>query len=157
MVESHVSSPGEVAEEHAESPHVRYLLVWVALLVFTLIEYFYAALLKDVFVILLLGLLLWAAIKAGMVGWYFMHLKFEGAWVYLVIIPAFVLATILVLALSPDVAMRPAEEESEATTWSAPREPAPNARFALGTCRAIAVDDRTGSSGPLGVISPRST
>ncbi len=38
--------------------------------------------LKDFFLILLVGLLLLAGIKAGLVGWYFMHLKFEGKWVY---------------------------------------------------------------------------
>ena len=38
-------------------------------------------------------------IKAGLVGWFFMHLKFEGNWVYILIVPAFILATILVLAL----------------------------------------------------------
>ena len=59
------------------------------------------------FLILLLGLLFWAVIKAGLVGWYFMHLKFEGNWVYILIVPAFVLATILVLALMPDMALKP--------------------------------------------------
>ena len=62
--------------------------------------------------ILLLGLLFWAVIKAGLVGWYFMHLKFEGNWVYILIVPAFVLATILVLALCPDMAMKPETEEN---------------------------------------------
>ena len=51
-------------------------------------------------------------IKAGLVGWYFMHLKFEGNWVYILIVPAFVLATILVLALMPDMAMKPETEEN---------------------------------------------
>ena len=32
---------------------------------------------KDHFLILVLGLVVLALIKAGMVGWYFMHLKFE--------------------------------------------------------------------------------
>ena len=41
-----------------------------------------------------------------MVGWYFMHLKFEGNWVYILIVPAFILATILVLALMPDMTLK---------------------------------------------------
>ena len=51
-------------------------------------------------------MLVLAGIKAGLVGWYFMHLKFEGKWVYLLIVPAIILATILVLALIPDQAMK---------------------------------------------------
>jgi cytochrome c oxidase subunit 4 len=107
-----VLAPTEVAEEHAAEAHAPYLKVWFALLIFTLIEYFYAFALKDLFVILVLGLLFWAAIKAALVGWYFMHLKFEGNWVYFMIIPAAVLATILVLALSPDISMKPTDEET---------------------------------------------
>ena len=94
MSETKVLSPPEVEEEHQTEAHAPYLKVWLALLVFTLIEYFYASWFKHLFLILLLGLLLWAVIKAGLVGWYFMHLKFEGKWVYGLIIPAFVLATI---------------------------------------------------------------
>ena len=61
--------------------------------------------------ILLIGLLFWAVIKAGLVGWFFMHLKFEGNWVYIMIVPAFVLATILVLALLPDMALKENADE----------------------------------------------
>ena len=92
-------TPSEIAEEHRTEAHAPYWRIWFALLVLTLIEYFYASWFKDVFLILLLGLLFWAVIKAGLVGWFFMHLKFEGNWVYIMIVPAFVLATILVLAL----------------------------------------------------------
>ena len=75
--------------------------VWVALLVLTVIEYWYAAFLKDYFLVLVLGLLFLALVKAGLVGWFFMHLKFEGNWVYVLLVPACILATIIVLALAP--------------------------------------------------------
>ena len=60
-----------------------------------------------------------------MVGWYFMHLKFEGRWVYFMLIPAGILAAILTLALVPDLAMQPVTEENpdEETVFSAPLEP----------------------------------
>jgi cytochrome c oxidase subunit IV len=96
----------EVAEEHRTESHAPYWTIWFALLVLTLIEYYYASYLKDVFLILLLGLLFLAVIKAGLVGWFFMHLKFEGNWVYILIVPAFVLATIFVMALLPDVTLK---------------------------------------------------
>ena len=59
-----------------------------------------------------LGLLFWAVIKASMVGWYFMHLKFEGNWVYYMLVPAGILAIILTTALIPDMAMQPVTEEN---------------------------------------------
>jgi cytochrome c oxidase subunit 4 len=122
---SHLSA-SEIAEEHAAEAHAPYLRVWGALAIFTAIEYFYAFFLKDDFVPLLLGLLLWAVIKAALVGWYFMHLKYEGKWVYILIVPAFVLATILVLALTPDMAMKPEDDEGAAGVESAFAPPASN-------------------------------
>jgi cytochrome c oxidase subunit 4 len=105
-------APSEITEEHAAEAHAPYIKVWAALAVLTLIEYVYAFAFKELFLILILGLLFWAVIKAGLVGWFFMHLKFEGKWVYILIVPAFVLATILVLALMPDMAMQPETEEN---------------------------------------------
>ncbi len=58
MAETKVLSPTEVAEEHQKEAHAPYFKIWVGLLIFTLIEYFYAFIAKDVFVILLAGLLL---------------------------------------------------------------------------------------------------
>jgi cytochrome c oxidase subunit 4 len=104
-------APAEVAEERATEAHAPYLKVWAALAILTAIEYLYAATFKDFFLILFLGLMVWALIKAGLVGWYFMHLKFEGNWVYALIVPAFVLAAILVFALMPDMSMKPETEE----------------------------------------------
>jgi len=112
MAETSKMAASEVAAEHATEAHAPYLKVWAALAVLTVIEYYYASTFKDFFIILLGGLLFWAVIKAGLVGWYFMHLKFEGNWVYILIIPAFVFATILVLALCPDMAMKPETEEN---------------------------------------------
>jgi cytochrome c oxidase subunit 4 len=125
MVDTRVMSPSEVAEEHEQEAHAPYLLVWLWLAILTGVEYFYAAGLKDFFVILLAGLLVLAGIKAGLVGWYFMHLKFEGKWVYLLIVPACVLATILVLALVPDQSLKPEDIEAEETGQVAPAAGAP--------------------------------
>jgi cytochrome c oxidase subunit 4 len=99
-------APSEITEEHGTESHAPYLKVWAALAVLTAIEYYYAFWFKSVFLILLFGLLFWAIIKAGLVGWYFMHLKFEGKWVFALIVPAFVLATIFVLALMPDMTLK---------------------------------------------------
>ena len=55
-------------------------------------------------VLLILGLMSMAFFKAALVGYYFMHVKFEGKWVFAMIIPACILAVLLVVALIPDVA-----------------------------------------------------
>jgi cytochrome c oxidase subunit IV len=114
----------EIAEEHRTEAHAPYWKVWAALLVLTVIEYYYASAFQSVFLILLLGLLFWAVIKAGLVGWFFMHLKFEGNWVYILIVPAFVLATILVLALMPDMTLKENADDVpiEETSYAAPLE-----------------------------------
>ena len=98
---------------------------------------------KDFFAILLVGLLVLAAIKAGLVGWYFMHLKFEGNWVYILIVPAIILATILVLALVPDQAMKPTDEDAEETVRVAPVGGAAGLRVALVASPSIRQAERT--------------
>ena len=94
------SSMTHEQELHVES-HAPYLKVFAALAVFTAIEYFYARIFKDSFAVLVLGLMFWAVIKASMVGWYFMHLKFEGKWVYYMLVPAGILAIILTTCPHP--------------------------------------------------------
>ena len=54
---------------------------------------------------LVLGLLAMAVIKATLVGMYFMHLKFEGLWIYMMLIPVFILATVVVTGLMPDMVL----------------------------------------------------
>jgi cytochrome c oxidase subunit 4 len=114
-------------QEMQVESHAPYLKVWAALLVFTVIEYFWAYHFKDAFLSLVLGLMFWAVIKASLVGWYFMHLKFEGRWVYYMLIPACILAAVFVIGLIPDIARKagsPEEESDEETAAvSAPLVP----------------------------------
>lgn len=96
-------------EQHqeVESHDSTYIRVFLALLVFTILEYVYAMLTQSHFLALVLGLVALAVTKAVLVALFFMHLKFEGRWVYLLLLPAGALATALVLALVPDVSMPP--------------------------------------------------
>jgi cytochrome c oxidase subunit 4 len=114
----------DMAQELEAESHAPYLRVWAILAVLTLIEYFYAMIFKDRFSILVSGLVCLALIKAGMVGWYFMHLKFEKKWVYILIIPACVMAIFLTLMLAPDMAMKPApiDEAGEEESFSVPAD-----------------------------------
>jgi len=118
--------PADIAEELTVESHAPYVRIWAILAVLTAVEYFYALIFKDHFPVLVLGLVSLALVKAGMVGWFFMHLKFERKWVYILIVPACVMAVFLTLALCPDMAMKPVVEENagEEETWLVPR---PNA------------------------------
>lgn len=99
-------------QEHVEA-HAPYMKVFFALLIFTILEYLYATYMPVGFVMLVLGLMSMAVIKATLVAIYFMHLKFEGRWVYFMLVPAGILATIFICLLYPDIGMTgsaPAEE-----------------------------------------------
>jgi cytochrome c oxidase subunit IV len=146
MVETTKMSASEVAAEHATESHAPYLKVWAGLAVLTLVEYYYASIFKSQFLILLLGLLFLAVVKAGMVGWYFMHLKFEGKWVYIMIVPAMILATIIVLALTPDMVLKPETEENQGEEYAriAPATERPGTILAA---RAESPDPRASARG----------
>jgi cytochrome c oxidase subunit 4 len=99
MSDSHATH----ADAH-EHPHVNYMKIFWTLLFLTVAEYFYAMLTQDHFGLLVIGLMTLALVKATLVGLYFMHVKFEGKWVYATIVPACILAILVVMALIPDIA-----------------------------------------------------
>jgi cytochrome c oxidase subunit IV len=111
-------------EMHVES-HAPYIKVFLWLALFTAIEYFYARWQKDSFAPLVMGLMLCAVIKASMVGWFFMHLKFEGRWVYYMLVPAGFLAAVFIFALTPDIAMQPVSDDETAEDESTAAVAAP--------------------------------
>ena len=52
------------------------------------------------------------------------HLKFEGRWVYYMLVPAGILAAVLIVALYPDMALHPVTEENPPEDEvSAPADP----------------------------------
>ena len=115
--------PADLAEELFVESHAHYVRIWAILAVLTGVEWVYALVFKDHFPLLVLGLVSLALVKASMVGWFFMHLKFERKWVYILIVPACVMAVFLTLALCPDMAMKPIVEENpgEEEVWLLPR------------------------------------
>lgn len=96
---------GGVHEHEHHSHGKTYLMVFCALCVFTLMS-----ILADAFHIpnknvLRVIILTVATSKALCVMMYFMHLKFEGAWKYLLLAPTFILAFTIPFALAPDMGM----------------------------------------------------
>lgn len=102
-----------VADEHAHSSSM-YMRVFYALCVFTLLSVIADLMgglaglrnaLGQTNVKVLVGLLVLAiaCCKATFVMLYFMHLKFEGKWKYVLLAPTMVLALAIPAALTPDI------------------------------------------------------
>ncbi len=122
------------AQQQAEA-HAPYLRIWGILLVLTVLEYFYARILAGHMTALIAGLMTMALVKAALVALYFMHVKFEGRWVYLLMAPVTFLAVVLVLALVPDMAYPSRTEAAPASPASASEPataPAPTVSPATG-------------------------
>jgi cytochrome c oxidase subunit 4 len=88
-------------ERYVES-HAPYFKVFWTLLILTGLEYGFARL-QLPFVINATGLGAMAALYGFLVAWYFMHLKFEGRWIYLMIAPVCVLTVVVLAGLTPDI------------------------------------------------------
>ena len=82
-----------------------------------------------------------------------MHLKFEGNWVYAMLIPAGILAIILTCALIPDVAMQPVTEESREEEESTPLSLLETGVVRL--CSAVKVSGPWTRLIALGILSSR--
>jgi cytochrome c oxidase subunit 4 len=103
---------GEPEEPHGVTVptphhHVNYLAIFAALVVLTIITvgvYFLHP--SSELVKILLALLI-ASVKAILVAYFFMHLKFEGKLIYTIFIVPLILCVLLVVALIPDILRGP--------------------------------------------------
>lgn len=99
---THAAEAGHDHDEH-HSHGGTYFIVFLVLCCFTLMsigaDYLQMAN-KNILRAIILAV---ATSKALCVMMYFMHLKFEGAWKYLLLAPTFILAATLPFALVPDV------------------------------------------------------
>ena len=91
--------------EHHESHGGLYLMVFFALCGFTVISWVADLVHLPSRAMLVAIVLSVATAKALCVMMYFMHLKFERAWKYLLLAPTFVLAAGLMIGLLPDIGM----------------------------------------------------
>jgi cytochrome c oxidase subunit 4 len=100
------SGSAHVAESaaHDAHPHVNYLAVFGALIVLTIASYVAdkvgGTVGKTLVVMIVLTV---ACFKAMFVMLYFMHLKFEGNWKFVLLAPTIILAMAIVAALMPDI------------------------------------------------------
>jgi cytochrome c oxidase subunit 4 len=100
---------GEPEEHHGHSEamphhHVPYYAIFGILVVLTVITVLVARhRFENELVNLLLAMLV-ASVKACCVALYFMHLKYEGKLIYLILVVPLILCVILCCALIPDIA-----------------------------------------------------
>src|SRR5258705_472940 len=64
-------------------------------------------------VVAFLAILSVAILKAVLVGMYFMHLKWDWKLLYFLIIPAFILGTMMMVVLLPDIFLGPSHDMAE--------------------------------------------
>ena len=103
MSDEHAATPaGEYSGHEAHHPHVNYWLIFGALCILTLIS-FLADELGNKGIVLAFIVLAVACAKALAVMMYFMHLKFEGKWKFVLLAPTMILAMAIVAALMPDI------------------------------------------------------
>jgi cytochrome c oxidase subunit 4 len=100
----------EATHGHSESePHhaINYFAVFITLVILTILTVVVAyANLKSELAKILLALTI-ASIKASAVILYFMHVKFEGKLIYLILLVPVSFGIMLVIALLPDVTFAP--------------------------------------------------
>ena len=100
--------PPEPEEPHghtAPMPHhkVNYLAIFGLLVVLTIITVVVAFVHLESELTKVLVALTIASVKAAFVALYFMHLKFEGKLIYLILLLPVFLCVVLVLSLIPDI------------------------------------------------------
>ncbi len=103
-------------DAHAH-PHVNYFLIFIALCICTAISVAFD-LFKPPKSFLVIGVLAVAVAKALFVMTYFMHLKFEGAWKFIILAPTAILAVGLMVALAPDMAMHYYSNDAPQLGWN---------------------------------------
>jgi cytochrome c oxidase subunit 4 len=88
--------------EHA--PHVNYMFIFVLLCICTVVSVIFDLVPWNRRTVAILVLAV-AVAKAQFVMRYFMHLKFEGKWKYVLLLPTAILACGIPLALAPDIGL----------------------------------------------------
>lgn len=98
-------APDEAHGHSAAAPHhaVNYLAIFALLTALTVVTVAVAFVhIRSETVKVLVALLI-ASIKAAFVALYFMHLKFEGKLIYLILLLPIFLCIVLVVSLIPDI------------------------------------------------------
>lgn len=113
-----MSHDAHASHDGHDTHHVNYLAIFFVLCICTALSVAFDVLhmSKPVTIVLVLAV---AIAKASCVMMFFMHLKFEGNWKFVLLAPTTILAIGLPLALFPDVgASYYTSTAPQTTTWS---------------------------------------
>lgn len=88
---------------HGHTMEKTYYKVFFGLLVFTVVTFLVAENFQNKTAKIFAAMTI-ASVKASLVAMYFMHLKFEGRWKWVLLAPTVVLAIVMICALLPDIA-----------------------------------------------------
>ena len=88
----------ETHENHDKTYY--WIFGWLTL--WTILELWWPSLWEEQRWLLLGGLCVMAAIKASLVAYYYMHLKWEGRFIWLAILSPVVLSAVMIIGLLPD-------------------------------------------------------
>jgi cytochrome c oxidase subunit 4 len=97
-----MTDPHHAAHEHHGPTFRAYMIIALILAICTSLSFLFNQTVPWKFVafVLILGV---AITKATLVGMYFMHLKWDWKLLYFLIIPAFILGTMMMVVLMPDI------------------------------------------------------
>ena len=107
MSETHTAETHR-PDAHSSSGAMPYLVIFGALVVFTLVSFVVNTAVRGGTIQSTTGftLILGVAIcKAVLVAMFFMHLKFDWGRLYFMIIPVMILGTMMVIVLLPDIVL----------------------------------------------------
>ncbi len=108
-----------MSDDSHNNHHVNYLMIFAVLCVCSVLSYVFDKISFTPAVTLVLVMAV-ACTKAMCVLMYFMHLKFEGNWKYVLLAPTTILAIGLPVALFPDIgASYYTSTAPQTTTWKA--------------------------------------
>jgi cytochrome c oxidase subunit 4 len=103
MSDEHATlAAGDHAAHEEHHPHVNYWAIFFALCLLTVVSWMADELGKKGLVLAIVVLSV-ACFKAMFVMLYFMHLKFEGKWKFVLLAPTMILALAIPAALMPDI------------------------------------------------------
>lgn len=95
-------------DDHHGPTVLNYMVIFAALSIFTIVSFVVNTMQRQEVIsaeISFIVILVVAIIKAALVGAYFMHLKFDWNRVGFMIIPAFILAIMMMFVLLPDIVL----------------------------------------------------
>lgn len=94
-----------MSDEHEGGHHVNYMIIFYSLCALTALSVLADLINIPNKIMLIVVVISIACFKASFVLRYFMHLKFEGKWKYLILLPTTVLAIAIPFAIAPDIGL----------------------------------------------------